>query len=97
MANKRKPSKPKRLAEKRARQAVRVRPVGLGVAGWKVVMPEGTVRILAKPDAVLVGRLAQRVLVHDGYSVSLYIHGRTGKVQEERTLPRSADPKETPG
>ncbi len=28
---------------------------------------------------------------------SVYIHGRNGRIQEERTYPRSADPKKTKG
>jgi hypothetical protein len=28
---------------------------------------------------------------------SVYIHGRDGRIQEERTYPRSADPRETKG
>jgi hypothetical protein len=33
---------------------------------------------------------------HAGNS-SVYIHGTNGRIQEERTYPRSADPRETKG
>jgi hypothetical protein len=41
---------------------------------------------------------AQRAtIVKNKGDASVYIHGRDGKIQEERTYPRSADPKGTKG
>jgi hypothetical protein len=50
----------------------------------------------------LTGMLAARLRAHhyvvdDDAKVSLYICGADGKFQEERTYPRAADPRETPG
>jgi hypothetical protein len=37
------------------------------------------------------------VIAKNKGDASVYIHGRDGKIQEERTYPRSADPKGTKG
>lgn len=47
--------------------------------------------------AVGAAREVADTLVAAGGTVSLYISGRTGRILEERTYPRAADPPETKG
>jgi len=43
-----------------------------------------------------VQRATIDIAKHKG-DASVYIHGRNGRIQEERTYPRSADPRESKG
>lgn len=46
----------------------------------------------------LVGRLEHVVYLYaDGKPVSIRIYGKNGRIQEERTYPRKADPKRSKG
>ncbi|HET7655745.1 MAG TPA: DUF2188 domain-containing protein [Luteimonas sp.] len=71
---------------------------GNSTCPWKVTLAGKTMEAFAtkqKAVAAAVG-VAQGMGLPEA-PVSLKIKGRDGKVQEERTYPRSADPERTPG
>lgn len=53
--------------------------------------------IKTKREALAAARETAKKLVAAGGIVSLYIAGRNGRILEERTYPRSADPVKTRG
>lgn len=48
-------------------------------------------------DAIATAVLLAKQLVADGELVTLKIKGRDGRVRDERTYPRSSDPRRTRG
>lgn len=65
---------------------------------WKITLDGKKVDSFAThAEAVETAAGVARSMGLPGAPVSLKIKGRDGKVQEERTYPRSADPAETPG
>jgi hypothetical protein len=63
-------------------------------AGWKVASG-GSTLAEARTKAQAVRRGVQ--LAKEGQPSSLQIKGRDGRIQEERTYPRSSDPRKTKG
>lgn len=66
--------------------------------GWKLT--KGGRRVtghLRKSDTVRDAVVLAKALVVQGGKVSLRIKGRDGRIQEERTYPRSSDPRRTKG
>ncbi len=57
-------------------------------------------RATTKAEAVFAGRVACGALgppLPDGQRAQLIIFGKNGRIQEERTYPRSSDPRRTKG
>lgn len=66
--------------------------------GWTVSRDGKVVeRFCTKATAVDVAIEEARGEAGHGQPTSLRIKGRNGRVQEERTYPRSSDPRRTPG
>lgn len=71
---------------------------GNSVCPWKVTLGGKTMEAFRTQQAAIEAATGvARSMGLPEAPVSLKIKGRDGKVQEERTYPRSADPQETPG
>lgn len=69
-----------------------------GASGWKVTRSGRKVSGASrKADAQRAAVQLAHVLANAGRLVSLKIKGRDGRIQEERTYPRSSDPRRTRG
>ena len=63
--------------------------------GWGLEFGRGKVKSFeSKADATAGGALSELIGRSGG---SVRIHKMNGRIQEERTFPRSADPKKSPG
>lgn len=58
---------------------------------------EGAERASVVSDTKAAAQQATIGMAKNAGNASVYIHGVNGRIQEERTYPRSADPRETKG
>lgn len=65
--------------------------------GWTVSEGAFISHFSHKTEAKRAAVRRAHQLAASGHVVSLYIAGLDGRFQEERTYPRSADPRKTPG
>lgn len=71
------------------------RPGGLLTTGWRFFKAGSSQDIaVAETKAVVLVKAVEYMNQHPG---SLKIHREDGTIEEERTYPRSADPRGTPG
>lgn len=82
------------MTPKRKHHEVYVSP---GWTGWKLTYDGLSLGVVPKKaDAVTIGHLVAQLSGLDG-TTSLRIHGRRGRILEERTFKRADDPKRTKG
>jgi len=81
-----------------AREFYEVVPDGSEAGGWNVTRNGLVLKCWAdKTDAVLHAVEEAVNEAEAGGRTSLRIKGKDGRIQQERTYPRSSDPRRTPG
>lgn len=58
---------------------------------------EGAARASVVSDTKAAAQQATITMAKKAGNASVYIHGTNGRIQEERTYPRSADPRDSQG
>lgn len=67
-------------------------------SGWSVTADGAEVtKAKTQAEAILMARIHAELLVGQGRTVTLEIKRRDGTIREERTYPRSSDPRKTKG
>ena len=79
-----------------AKQALRRVEIKKGRNGWTAKSKNGRAFATGRTKAAVVKKAAAKAR-KSTRPVTLRIRGRNGRVQEERTYPRSADPKSSKG
>ena len=79
-----------------AKQALRRVEIKKGRNGWTAKTKNGRAFATGRTKAALVKKAAAKAR-RSTRPMSLRIRGRNGRIQEERTYPRSADPKSSKG